>query len=174
MFRGSGSLQYSRGRQYDLDAKTPDCAVPIVPWIHPPVHPKLQNLIVRIGRKIQLSRQDKLISLDRSISHLALVTSGVTARNFGNPIVGTENAAAISPPGHIAFGNFELFTERPAFGHYFALTKAEVVVCNKELLLPALKADPELLFCLFDILNAVHYQTALVLRSWRLRRSKSG
>ena len=28
--------------------------------IHPPVHPKLQNLIVRIGRKIQLSRQDKL------------------------------------------------------------------------------------------------------------------
>lgn len=133
-----------QGRQYDLDAKTPDCAVPIVPWIHPPVHPKLQNLIVRIGRKIQLSRQDKLIFLDRSISHLALVTSGVTARNFGNPIVGTENAAAISPPGHIAFGNLNFFTERPAFGHYFALTKAEVVVCNKELLLPALKADPEL------------------------------
>ena len=62
-----------QGRQYDLDAKTPDCAVPIVPWIHPPVHPKLQNLIVRIGRKIQLSRQDKLISLDRSISHLAQI-----------------------------------------------------------------------------------------------------
>lgn len=138
------------GRKQMLDAKSPDRSVPIVPWIHPPLHPTLQSLILKIGRKVSLSRQDKLISLDRSISHLAMVTSGVTARNFGNPTVGTETAAAISPPGHVAFGNLNFFTERPAFGHYFALTKAEIVVCNKELLLPALKADPELFLLLIQ------------------------
>lgn len=132
------------GRKYDIGVKTCDSSVPIVPWIHPPIHTKLQSLILRIGRKVPVPRQAQLISLERSICHLALVTQGVTARVFGNPNVGTEGAAAISPPGHLAFGNLNFFTERPAFGHYFALTKAEIVVCSKELLLPALKSDPDL------------------------------
>lgn len=136
------------GRYYNIDDKDVKHSVPIVPWIHPTLPIELQNLILKIGRKVSLNRQEKLISLDRSINHLALVTQGVTARNFGNPIVGTEVAAAISPPGHLAFGNLNFFSERPAFGHYFALTKAEIIICNKEHLLPALKTQPELFLLL--------------------------
>lgn len=136
-----------RGRIYDIDSKDPENAVPIVPWIHPPLHPDLQRVILKIGRRVSLQRLDRLVPVERRINHLAFVLQGVTARNFGTPKAGpeTDKAAAISPPGHVAFGNLNFFTTRPAFGHYFALTKAEIVICEKPLLLPVLRAEPKLL-----------------------------
>ena len=83
------------------------------------------------------------LSAGRKISDIVLVQQGVTARNFGNAVSGPK-AAAISTPGHFACGNLNFLTRRPSLGTYFALTKAQVVVCPKDLLLPVLTTDPEL------------------------------
>ena len=132
-----------RGRIFDIERKDVEHAVPIVPWIHPPLHPELQRLLIKMGQRVRLDKNQKLTSTTRKIHHLAMVTQGVTARNFGSPTV-TPKGAAISPVGHIALGNLNFFTGRAAIGHYFALTKAEVTVVDKELLLPILKTEPEL------------------------------
>ena len=137
-----------RKRFYDIDIKDKENSVPIVPWIHPPLNQDIVRLLIKVGKKVSLKRQEKLISLGQSIHHLAVVTNGVTARNFGNPTVATEKAAAISPVGHLALGNLNFFTGRPAFGHYFALTNAEIYICDRELIMPILKTEPTLLAAL--------------------------
>lgn len=132
---------------YDIDSKDPENAVPIVPWIHPPLHPDLQRVILKIGRRVSLQRLDRLVPVERRINHLAFVLQGVTARNFGTPKAGpeTDKAAAILPLATLPSATLNFFTTRPAFGHYFALTKAEIVICEKPLLLPVLRAEPKLL-----------------------------
>ena len=45
-----------------------------------------------------------------------------------------SEAAAISTPGHFACGNLNFLTRRPSLGTYFALTKAQIVICPKDLL----------------------------------------
>ena len=87
--------------------------------------------------------QEILYPQGRKVSDIVLVQQGVTARNFGNAVSGPK-AAAISTPGHFACGNLNFLTRRPSLGTYFALTKAQVVVCPKDLLLPVLSTDPEL------------------------------
>lgn len=130
------------GRIFDIDKKDIQHAVPIVPWIHPPLPLQLQELIIKNGKSYKFDKNQKLISIDRKIDHLAIVTEGVTARNFGSPIF-TPNGAAISPVGHIAFGNLNFFTGRAAIGHYFALTKAKISTIDKAVLLSLLKDDPD-------------------------------
>lgn len=130
-------------RVFDLEKRNEQNAVPIAPWIAPPLHPDLQQLLLRIGKRTTVQKKDKLISSHSKIHHLVMVTQGVTARNAGTPFV-TSKGSAIAMVGHIAFGNLNFFTNRAAIGHYYALTKAELIVCDKEHLWPVLKAEPEL------------------------------
>jgi CRP-like cAMP-binding protein len=133
----------STGRDYSIDEKKRGCAVPVTPWLHPPVGKRLRDLITKLGTVRELDRQEILYPQGRKISDIVLVQQGVTARNFGNAVSGPK-AAAISTPGHFACGNLNFLTRRPSLGSYFALTKAQVVVCPKDLLLPVLTTDPEL------------------------------
>ena len=133
----------STGRDYSIDEKKRGCAVPVTPWLHPPVGKRLRDLITKLGTVRELDRQEILYPQGRKISDIVLVQQGVTARNFGNAVSGPK-AAAISTPGHFACGNLNFLTRRPSLGTYFALTKAQVVVCPKDLLLPVLTTDPEL------------------------------
>lgn len=134
----------NRGRKYSIESEA-GSLIPILPWIHPPLHPTLLELVCRLGVPHQVEKEEELLRLDQSIAHLAVVNRGVTGRNFGNNIIATDKAAAISLPGNIAYGNLNFFTDRPAFGHYFSITKAEVTVCPKNLLLTVLKEDSDLL-----------------------------
>lgn len=133
----------STGRDYSIDEKKKGCAVPVTPWLHPPVGKRLRDLITKLGTVRELERQEILYPHGRKVSDIVLVQQGVTARNFGNAVSGPK-AAAISTPGHFACGNLNFLTRRPSLGTYFALTKAQVVVCPKDLLLPVLSTDPEL------------------------------
>ena len=138
----------STGRDYSIDEKKKGCAVPVTPWLHPPVGKRLRDLITKLGTVRELERQEILYPQGRKVSDIVLVQQGVTARNFGNAVSGPK-AAAISTPGHFACGNLNFLTRRPSLGTYFALTKAQVVICPKDLLLPVLSTDPEL-FCSLD------------------------
>ena len=76
---------------YSIDEKKKGCAVPVTPWLHPPVGKRLRDLITKLG-----------------------TVQGVTARNFGNAVSGPK-AAAISTPGHFACGNLNFLTRRLNF-----------------------------------------------------------
>ena len=135
----------STGRDYSIDEKKKGCAVPVTPWLHPPVGKRLRDLITKLGTVRELERQEILYPHGRKVSDIVLVQQGVTARNFGNAVSGPK-AAAISTPGHFACGNLNFLTRRPSLGTYFALTKAQVVICPKDLLLPVLSTDPVCLY----------------------------
>lgn len=134
----------SKGRDYSIDDMSKEHSVPIFPWLHPPLDSVLRDLIKKLGLPRELCRQEKVFQPKEKIAGIVLVTAGVIARNFGIEGIGPK-AAAISTPGHIGSGNLNFLTGRPACGSYFALTKAKVVFCPKDVLLPVLSSDKDLL-----------------------------
>lgn len=112
----------STGRDYSIDEKKKGCAVPVTPWLHPPVGKRLRDLITKLGTVRELERQEILYPQGRKVSDIVLVQQGVTARHFGNAVSGPK-AAAISTPGHFACGNLNFLTRRPSLGTYFALNE---------------------------------------------------
>lgn len=38
----------STGRDYSIDEKKRGCAVPVTPWLHPPVGKRLRDLITKL------------------------------------------------------------------------------------------------------------------------------
>ena len=105
----------STGREYSIDEKKKGYAVPVTPWLHPPVGKRLRSLIIKLGTVRELERQEILYPQDRKVSDIVLVQQGVTARNFGHA-VSAPKAAAISTPGHFACGNLNFMTRRPSLG----------------------------------------------------------
>ena len=75
----------STGRDYSIDEKKKGCAVPVTPWLHPPVGKRLRDLITKLGTVRELERQEILYPHGRKVSDIVLVQQGVTARNFGTP-----------------------------------------------------------------------------------------
>ena len=78
----------STGRDYSIDEKKKGCAVPVTPWLHPPVGKRLRDLITKLGTVRELERQEILYPQGRKVSDIVLVQQGVTARNFGNAVSG--------------------------------------------------------------------------------------
>ena len=85
----------STGRDYSIDEKKKGCAVPVTPWLHPPVGKRLRDLITKLGTVRELERQEILYPQGRKVSDIVLVQQGVTARNFGNAVSGPKAAAVI-------------------------------------------------------------------------------
>ena len=50
----------STGRDYSIDEKKRSCAVPVTPWLHPPVGKRLRDLITKLGTVRELDRQEIL------------------------------------------------------------------------------------------------------------------
>ena len=50
----------STGRDYSIDEKKKGCAVPVTPWLHPPVGKRLRDLITKLGTVRELERQEIL------------------------------------------------------------------------------------------------------------------
>ena len=44
VFHGMAGRQFSTGRDYSIDEKKKGCAVPVTPWLHPPVGKRLRDL----------------------------------------------------------------------------------------------------------------------------------
>ena len=68
----------STGRDYSIDEKKRGCAVPVTPWLHPPVGKRLRDLITKLGTVRELDRQEILYPQGRKISDIVLVQQGVT------------------------------------------------------------------------------------------------
>ena len=88
----------STGRDYSIDEKKKGCAVPVTPWLHPPVGKRLRDLITKLGTVRELERQEILYPQGRKVSDIVLVQQGVTARNFGNAVSGPKAAAISTGP----------------------------------------------------------------------------
>ena len=63
----------STGRDYSIDEKKRGCAVPVTPWLHPPVGKRLRDLITKLGTVRELDRQEILYPQGRKISDIVLV-----------------------------------------------------------------------------------------------------
>ena len=100
----------STGRDYSIDEKKKGCAVPVTPWLHPPVGKRLRDLITKLGTVRELERQEILYPQGRKVSDIVLVQQGVTARNFGNAVSGPKAAAIFrfneGPRRHMPEGSF--------------------------------------------------------------------
>lgn len=72
----------STGREYSIDEKKKGYAVPVTPWLHPPVGKRLRSLIIKLGTVRELERQEILYPQDRKVSDIVLVQQGVTARQL--------------------------------------------------------------------------------------------
>ena len=114
--------------------------VPVMPWIHHRLHPILEKLFMKLGIARTLREGEKIFSSKEKVDHVVLVTKGVTGRAIGSTS-GETQAIALSTPGHIAAGNLNFFSGRPAAGHYFAVTKAEVVCVPQSILTGVAKQD---------------------------------
>lgn len=68
----------STGRDYSIDEKKKGCAVPVTPWLHPPVGKRLRDLITKLGTVRELERQEILYPQGRKVSDIVLVQQGVT------------------------------------------------------------------------------------------------
>lgn len=66
----------STGRDYSIDEKKKGCAVPVTPWLHPPVGKRLRDLITKLGTVRELERQEILYPQGRKVSDIVLVTTG--------------------------------------------------------------------------------------------------
>lgn len=114
--------------------------VPVMPWIHHRLHPLLVRIFLRLGLSKSLKEGERVFSSNERIDHVVLVTKGVTARAIGST-KGDSPAIALSTPGHLAAGNLNFFSGRPAAGHYFAITNAEVAYVPRNILAGLAKQD---------------------------------
>lgn len=117
-------------------------AYPLMPWITPRVHPAILDLVERLGTSRRLLAGEFLFGRDEKLDKLVIVTSGVSGRSVGDP---RGQGIAIATPGHIAAGNLNFFSERHAFGQYFAITDCEYLFCSRKLLFVLAMKDPELM-----------------------------
>lgn len=60
----------STGRDYSIDEKKKGCAVPVTPWLHPPVGKRLRDLITKLGTVRELERQEILYPQGRKVSDM--------------------------------------------------------------------------------------------------------
>jgi len=130
-------------REAHLDGSASN--VPVLPWLTPSLHPELRSLIERLGSHRRLCAGESIFPSGSPVRELVMVRRGVTGRSVGDPDGQPSQAIAISTPGHIASGNLNFFTQRPAFGRYFALTPCEIVSCPSDLLRQVITQDLELM-----------------------------
>ena len=99
-----------------------------------------RKALYEVGHRQNVERRRENFSSKEKIDHVVLVTKGVTGRAIGSTS-GETQAIALSTPGHIAAGNLNFFSGRPAAGHYFAITNAEVVYVPQTILAGLAKQD---------------------------------
>lgn len=78
--------------------------LPVVPWIHPELHPQIRSLIERWGTEKQLDARDPVLGTSNRVDQLVFVKSGITARCVGSPFSQSRLSVAISIPGRLACG----------------------------------------------------------------------
>lgn len=129
---------------------------PVVPWIHPELHPQIRSLIERWGTEKQLGAQDPVLGTSDRVDQLVFVKSGITARCVGSPFSQSRLSVAVSIPGRLACGNLNFFTHRSCMGRYFALVPSVTLSVPQNLVMSLAKKDPEFMqiLCIqFELAN---------------------
>lgn len=134
----------AHGRNGSSDPNVLFKPFPLMPWLHPRLHPALTEIIQRVGLTKKLSANENLFPANDKVDHLVYVQKGVTGRSIGDPNRQAAKAIAFSTPGHIAAGNLNIYSARPAIGRYFAITDAELIYCPRDLFLSLIDTDEEL------------------------------
>lgn len=109
--------------------------LPVVPWIHPELHPQIRSLIERWGTEKQLGARDPVLGMNNRVDQLVFVKSGITARCVGSPFSQSRLSVAISIPGRLACGNLNFFTHRSCLGRYFALVPSVILSVPQSLIM---------------------------------------
>ena len=118
---------------------------PVMPWIHPVLHPEIKSLIERWGVERTLAPKDPVLGTSERVDQLVMVKSGITARCVSSPFAQSRLSVAIGLPGRLACGNLNFFTGRPCVGRYFALVPSVVVSVPQELVMSLAKKNTEFL-----------------------------
>ena len=118
---------------------------PVMPWIHPVLHPEIKSLIERWGVERTLAPKDPVLGASERVDQLVMVKSGITARCVSSPFAQSRLSVAIGLPGRLACGNLNFFTGRPCVGRYFALVPSVVVSVPQELVMSLAKKNTEFL-----------------------------
>lgn len=133
-------------RRYRVDsADVAQSAMPFLPWLTPTVHPRIIELLDQLGHVRFLQKDEKIFHARSPVDKIAYVRAGVTARTAGDPHAQSASAMAIATPGRLATGNLNFFTQRAAFGRYFAVVPAEIVICDRQDVYDVVIHDAELL-----------------------------
>lgn len=121
----------------------------IYPWVAPPLHPRLREVIERWGIVRELAAHDSVLgnATDR-VDQVVLVQSGITVRHFGSPYAQAQSNHAFSLPGRLACGNLNFFTHFPCVGRYYALVPSTVSAVSQKLLWDLCRKDSEFLLLL--------------------------
>lgn len=118
---------------------------PVMPWIHPVLHPEIKSLIERWGVERTLAPKDPVLGASERVDQLVMVKSGITARCVSSPFAQSRLSVAIGLPGRLACGNLNFFTGRPCVGRYFALVPSVVVSVPQKLVMSLAKKNTEFL-----------------------------
>lgn len=118
---------------------------PVMPWIHPVLHPEIKSLIERWGVERTLAPKAPVLGTSERVDQLVMVKSGITARCVSSPFAQSRLSVAIGLPGRLACGNLNFFTGRPCVGRYFALVPSVVVSVPQELVMSLAKKNTEFL-----------------------------
>lgn len=113
---------------------------PVVPFITHAVHPKVVELMLRLGIERHLRAGELIYRTGEPVEHLVLVKKGITAREVGQG----SNVIAIATPGHFACGNLNFFSSLACIGRYFALVDSEILFVPQRLMRQMLKTEPDL------------------------------
>lgn len=92
---------------------------PVMPWIHPVLHPEIKSLIERWGVERTLAPKDPVLGASERVDQLVMVKSGITARCVSSPFAQSRLSVAIGLPGRLACGNPQFLHGPPLRGPLF-------------------------------------------------------
>ncbi len=113
---------------------------PVLPFVTHPVHPRLAELVRRVGVRKRVKAGAPLTPEDSPVTSLAILERGVALRTLGHG----GKTSGLTLPGRIAYGNLNFFTSQPCFGSYGAVTECEVTEVPQKLLKGILPLEPGL------------------------------
>lgn len=152
---------------------------PVMPWIPPSAPVCLARALRNIGTAVNLEAGASLSSAFENAQgevsasdyaredNLIYVSKGMIAREPSASRIGTSKSTSLSitPAGRILGGGLDFFFCHPFASRSYALTKAEVIVCNKKLLNQVLSVDTALQQTLQQHFELCHLSNSITLEA---------
>ncbi|MDO5530739.1 hypothetical protein [Sutterella sp.] len=117
---------------------------PLVPWIAPPVPPRLEEIVMREGIRREFEPGEYIYPAGMPLNILTVITEGVAGRTFGSLYNQQKQGMALAIPHRVCAGNHTFFSERPGNGRYFAVSPVKAVSLPNRRIKELMREDLEL------------------------------